>query len=192
MIVRDEQAAIGEKVDDEELVRTTLNGFQKQSDVFVQVVTRRSNFPTQECLWNDFTQEELLLSLMRGNSCTSSGSKQKGGDNKNVALVRKDKAKKGFNKGSNSKEEKKKDMSKIKCYGCHKFGHYRNNCPLKKNADKKGKKQTTIIANELSRRIEDEFALIACSNNPGELWHSEMGHGVLKVTGVPEAREDQV
>lgn len=46
-----------------------------------------------------------------------------------MAKAGKNKAKKGSNKGSNSKGDKNKDLSKVKCYGCHEFGHYVNNFP---------------------------------------------------------------
>jgi len=51
-----------------------------------------------------------------------------------MTLVGKEKVKKGSNKG----EKNKKDLSKVKCYGCHEFGHYVNDYPHYK---KKGKKQ---------------------------------------------------
>lgn len=51
----DELAAIGEKVDDKQIVRTALKGFQKHWDAFVQVVSRRSDFPTWEHVRSDFT-----------------------------------------------------------------------------------------------------------------------------------------
>ena len=36
-LVKDKLAAFGEKIDDDELMRTALNGFSKQWDVFVQI-----------------------------------------------------------------------------------------------------------------------------------------------------------
>lgn len=55
-------------------------------------------------------------------------------------------------------------MSKVKCYGYHEFGHYVSNYPQRKKNDKKGKNQVATLASaeDLSRRLEDEFALIAC------------------------------
>ena len=81
-------------------------------------------------------------------------------EQENVALAGKGKAKNGSSKGSNSQSEKKKDLSKVKCFGCHEFGHYVNDCPERK----KGKKQVeaSASAEELSSRLEDEFAHIAC------------------------------
>jgi hypothetical protein len=62
-------------------------------------------------LWDDFTQEEIR-----------EGSQEKamdGADDKNVALVGKS-------------NEKKKDMSKVRCFACHKTVHYASQCPNKK------------------------------------------------------------
>lgn len=33
--------------------------------------------------------------------------------------------------------KKSKDMSKIRCFGCNEFGHYKNKCQNEKNQDKK-------------------------------------------------------
>jgi hypothetical protein len=66
------------------------------------------------------------------------GSSSNGNDEKNVALATKSKkkSKKSSNGGNKSNCEGKKDMSKVKCFACHKFGHYVGQCPNKK------KKQT--------------------------------------------------
>jgi hypothetical protein len=42
-----------------ELVRTTLNGFTKQWDMFFQGVVAWEKLPEWERLWDEFTQEEL-------------------------------------------------------------------------------------------------------------------------------------
>ena len=51
--VCDELVAIGETVDDHELVRTTLNGFTKSWDVFVSGIFAQENIPKWECIWDD-------------------------------------------------------------------------------------------------------------------------------------------
>jgi len=65
---------------------------------------------------------------------------------KDVALTargkNKGKEKKGASSdGAKGKEKKKKkdmDISKVKCWACHKMGHYAATCPKRKNKGKKG------------------------------------------------------
>lgn len=45
-LVKDELAIVGDKPDDDELVRIALNGFSKQWDVFVQVINGRDTLPS--------------------------------------------------------------------------------------------------------------------------------------------------
>ena len=107
-------------------------------------------------------------------------------EQENVALAGKGKAKKGSSKGSNSQsEKKKKDLSKVKCFGCHKFGHYVSDCPERK----KGKKQVAASASaeELSNRMEDEFTLIAfmVSSTSQCVWYIDSGAS-FHMTGFRE------
>lgn len=145
-LVKDELVAIGDKPSDDELVRIALNGFSKQWDVFVQVVNGRYTLPSWDQLWSNFTQEELRLSLVNG-----ANNKSQKSEAEHENLVGKGKAKKGY-------------LLKIKCYGCHEFGYYVSDWLERKKNDKKGRKQVaaSASADELSNRMEDEFALIAC------------------------------
>jgi hypothetical protein len=56
---RDELATVGEIVDPDFLVRTTLNGFSKPWGSFVRGIVVREVMPSWERLWDDFVQEEL-------------------------------------------------------------------------------------------------------------------------------------
>jgi hypothetical protein len=82
--IRDELAVVGEIVDERELVRTALNGFTKQRDVFVRGIVAREKLPDSERLWDDFTQEELRVG-------TSQASQPKSEDEENLSLVGKGK-----------------------------------------------------------------------------------------------------
>jgi hypothetical protein len=79
-------------------------------------------------------------------------------DEENVALTTnsKKKFKKGPKGGNKPKGEGKKDMSKVKCFACHKFGHYVGQCP------NKNKKQITASAEveEFSTGFDKEFSLV--------------------------------
>jgi hypothetical protein len=117
--VRDELGAMGESIADSELVRTALNGVSKQWVVFVEGIVARENLSKWERLWDDFVQEETRRGYVHGSSST-------GHDEENVTLAtnNKKKFKKGPKGGNKLKGEGKKDMSKVKCFACHKFGHY--------------------------------------------------------------------
>jgi hypothetical protein len=151
--VRDELGAVGEAIVDSDLVRTTLNGVSKQWVVFVEGIVAREKLPGWERLWDDFVQEETQRGYVHGSSST-------GHEEENVALATtsKKKFKRGPKGGQKPKGEGKKDMSKVKCFACHKFGHYAGQCPNKK------KKQTTASAEveEFSTKFDKEFSLIVC------------------------------
>jgi hypothetical protein len=137
--VKDELAAIREVIPDSELVWIALKGFTKDWEVFVKCVVGREKLPDWSRLWDDFTQEEI-----------QEGSQEKemdGADDKNVALVVKG-------------NEKNKDMSKVRCFSCHKTSHYASQCP--NNNKKKSEPEvsaSTEIA-EFAERYEREFSLM--------------------------------
>jgi hypothetical protein len=57
--VRDELAAIGDIVNDSELVRMALKFFMKQWTLFIKGIVSHGNLPNWSRLWDDFIQEEL-------------------------------------------------------------------------------------------------------------------------------------
>jgi hypothetical protein len=127
---RDQLAAIGEKVDDIELVNVALNGFTKPWEPFVKGICTREKLPDWQRLWDDCIQEETREE--------SKASKQ-GGSDENLTLVsqtRKGKGKgsnkKGNSEGATSQSGKKKDLSKVKCFACHKSGNYASQCPRRR------------------------------------------------------------
>jgi hypothetical protein len=181
---RDELAIVGEIVDETELVRTTLNGFTKQWDVFVRGVVAREKLLDWERLWDDLTQEELRVG-------TSQSSQPKSEDEENLALAGKKKfqGKKGPTGGQTSKGEKKKDFSKIKCFSCHKPGHFAIQFPNKKKGSKKSHMAALVSAegDEFATRFKNEFSLIAClsSSTSSAVWYIDNGAS-SHMTGVWE------
>jgi hypothetical protein len=181
--VRDELGAVGEAIVDSDLVRTTLNGVSKQWVVFVEGIVAREKLPGWERLWDDFVQEETRRGYVHGSSST-------GHEEENVALATtsKKKFKKGPKGGHKPKGEGKKDMSKVKCFACHKFGHYAGQCPNKK------KKQTTASTEveEFSTKFDKEFSLIVCLSmrtTHTDTWYIDSGAS-RHMTGVREHLTD--
>jgi hypothetical protein len=177
--VRDELGAMGEAIADSELVRTALNGVSKQSVVFVEGIVARKNLPKWERLWDDFVREETRRGYVHGSSSI-------GHDEENVALVANSKKrfKKGPKGGNKPKGEGKKDMSKVKCFACHKFGHYAGQCLNKK------KKQiaTSAAVEEFSAKFDKEFSLVVCLSTRttySNVWYIDNGDS-RHMTGVRE------
>jgi hypothetical protein len=149
--IRDELATVGEIVDETELVRTALNDFTKQWDVFVRGVVAREKFLDWERLWDDFTQEELRVDA-------SQASQPKSEEEENVVLY----AKKSSGAGGS------RDMGNVRCFACHKTGHYASKCPNKKKK-KESKVAATTFAemDAFAEKFDEEFSLVATfsSNN---------------------------
>jgi hypothetical protein len=61
--IRDELASVGEVVDPDSIVRTTLNNFNKPWGPFVRGIFAREIMHTWERPWDDFVQEETRLTL---------------------------------------------------------------------------------------------------------------------------------
>ena len=59
--VHDDLGAVGEKVEQSELVMKTLNVFSKPWDNFAHVIVSRENLLDWVRLWDDFILEDLRL-----------------------------------------------------------------------------------------------------------------------------------
>jgi hypothetical protein len=98
-----------------------LHGFLALQEPFVKGICAWENFPNFQWLWHHCIKEETRM---------ESRANKRGGD-ENLSLFgqsNKDKGK-GPNKGKRKSEEstsqpRNNDLSKIKCFVCHKHDHY--------------------------------------------------------------------
>ena len=150
--IRDQLAAIGDVIGDKELVTTTLNGFPTFWIPFVQGVCARSKLPKFAKLWADCTNEESRLANQQKRLIV---------DEEEALTVQKNKRSsfRRNNKEANSVRDpdKKKDVSKIRCYNCQKLGHFSYDCPQGKG---KRKHQAHVAEEEESPPSKKALAKI--------------------------------
>jgi hypothetical protein len=149
--IRDELGAVGKTMDETELVRTTLNGFTKQWDVFVRGVVAQEKLPDWERLWDDLTQEELRVDASQASQSKS--------EEENVALH----AKKSNGAGGS------RDMGKVRCFACHKTGHYDSKCPNNKKKESEVAATASTEMDAFAEKFEDEFSLVATLSSSSRL-----------------------
>jgi hypothetical protein len=117
---RDQLAAIGVAVDDDDLVQIAVDGLPESWETFLSSVNRREVQPNFERLWHDCLEEEGKLKSRNEPSMV-----------KDHALSVKAKKWKRFpqHKGKGKKPQGKHShshshLSKVRCFNCNKLGHY--------------------------------------------------------------------
>ena len=101
------------------MVNIVLNGLPKTWDAFAASMNTRKEYPTFEELWTCCAQEESRISAKEKPQAFT-------------ARFKNSRNKRKFEKKPNQKN----DMSKIQCFNCQKYGHYKNHCPkLKKRKE---------------------------------------------------------
>jgi hypothetical protein len=118
-------------------------------------VVAREKLPDWERLWDDFTQEALRVDA-------SQASQPKSEEEENVALHAK--------KSSGARGSR--DMGKVRCFACHKTGHYASKCPNKKKNKKKESEVAATTSTEMdafAEKFKDEFSLVATLSSSSRL-----------------------
>jgi hypothetical protein len=140
--IRDQLATIGDVISDKELVTTILNGFPTFWIPFVQGVCARSKLHKFYKLWADCTHEESRLPNQQKRLIVDE-------EEALTAQKRKRSSFRTNNKEANSVRvpDKKKDVSKIRCYNRQKLGYFSYDCPQGKG---KRKYQAHVVEEEES------------------------------------------
>jgi hypothetical protein len=198
--IRDELGAVIEVVEPNSLVRQALNSFTKPWGPFVRGIVAREVMPTWERIWDDFIQEEIRF------ASEASGQRQQqqhiGQGEEDLSLWSKGKKKvdRGGRKGpkyggqpqrsggaessSDQDSGQGRDMSKVKCYICKKFGHYVGQCSNRKK--KKGGTTATAEEADFQTQFQRECIFhICCSSVESSpcIWDIDSG-ALSHMTGV--------
>jgi hypothetical protein len=123
--LRDQLQAIEEIISEKELVNIILNGLPKTWDAFSATMNTRKEYPTFEELWTCCAQEATISAKEKP--------QKKYNDQAFTTRFKNFRNKKKF--GSRKKPNQEKDMSKIQCFNCQNYGHYKNHCPELKNKE---------------------------------------------------------
>jgi hypothetical protein len=197
--IRDELGVVGEVIVPNSLVRQALHSFTKPWGPFIQGIVAREHLPTWERMWDDFAQEEIRL------ASESSGQRQQqsgqGGEDLALWAKGKKKAGRGGRQGPKTGGQPQRsgggaesgsgqssgqssghgsgqgrDMSKVKCFVCKKFGHYAGQCPNRKK--KKGGTTTTTEETDFQTQFQQECAFPVCCSSveySPDIWYIDSG-----------------
>jgi hypothetical protein len=138
--IKEHLETIGEIMSDRELILTTLQNLPKSWEPFIQSINGREALPTFECLWIDFTQEDLRLrnrveDSLEENHALALHTRKGGKFKRNFRQTFKEE------KSSSNPGYQRRDVSKVQCFRYDKYGHIARNCPTRK----KGKKYVTTV-----------------------------------------------
>jgi hypothetical protein len=115
--LRDQLQDIEEITLEKELVNIVLNGLPKTWDAFAASMNTRKEYPTFEELWTCCAQEESRINAKEK-------PQKKYDDQAFIARFKNFMNKRKF--GSRRKPNEEKYISKIQCFNCQKYGHYKN------------------------------------------------------------------
>ena len=115
---------------------TTLNGLPRSWDAFIQGICARKKLVKFSRLWEEYSQEEARIAARE----EKMGSEYQA----LTAHSKKERRKHHYSKGKNShsKDNNRKDLSRVRCYTCDEKGHYAKDCPKNRvhSHKKKGNK----------------------------------------------------
>jgi hypothetical protein len=137
---KEQLEAIGDNLDEDELVMTTLNGLTRPWDAFLQTICARKEKLQFDSLWEECVQEEARVAnreavLLRDEDqalpAHAKGGKKKSHFQKETHFHKKSHSPKRFQKYHKG-QRKGNNFSSYQCYHCDNMGHIAKNCPARK------------------------------------------------------------
>jgi hypothetical protein len=137
--------AIGDTIDEDELIMMTLNGITRPWDAFIQTICARKEKLQFDSLWEECIQEESRVAnreaLLSRDEYQALATHTKGGRKKSYfhkethkeshpqnKFIHKESQPRRFSKIQKG-QRKGKDFSSYQCYHCDKMGHIAKHCP---------------------------------------------------------------
>jgi hypothetical protein len=159
------------------------------------IIVAREVMPTWERMWDDFVREEIRLVA----EAFGQRQQQSGQGDDDLALWTKGKKKADCGgrqgpkfgappqgSGGESNNGQRRDMSKVKCFVCKKFGNYAGQCPNRKK--KKGGTAATTEEVDFQTQFQRECAFLICYTSvemTPSIWYIDSGAS-SHMTGVRE------
>jgi hypothetical protein len=143
--LKEQLEAIGENLDEDGLIMTTLNGLTRPWDAFIQTMCARKEKLLFDNLWEECVQEEARVAnrevvLLRDEDQAiaphDKGGKQKSHFQKETHFHKESHSPKGFQKYHKG-QRKGKDLSSYQCYHSDKIGHIAKNCHARREKFKR-------------------------------------------------------
>jgi hypothetical protein len=149
---KEQLEAIGDNLDEYELIMTTLNGLTRPWDAFIQTIFSRKEKLQFDSLWEECVQEEARVAnreaVLLGDEDQALATHAKGGKKRSHFQKETHLHKEyhslrrftQFHKGSHPPRRQKfqkgqrreNDFSSYQCYHCDKMGHIDINCPARR------------------------------------------------------------
>jgi hypothetical protein len=143
---KEQLEAIGDTIDEDELIMTALNGLTTPWDAFIQTICARKEKLKFDSLWEECIQEETRVAnreaLLAKDDDQALTTHTKGGRKKPYFQKETHKEPQQSNKFSHKEshprrfqkkgQRKEKDYSSVQCYHCDKMGHIAKFCPARR------------------------------------------------------------
>jgi hypothetical protein len=189
---KEQLEAIGDTIDEDELIMMTLNGLTRPWDAFIQTICARTEKLKFDSLWEECIQEETRVvnqeALLARDDDQALATHTKGGRKKSYFQKETHKEPQQSNKFNHKEshprrfqkrgQQKERDYSSVQCYHCDNMGHIAKFCPAKQEEYKRKHKRlhAHVVEDEeppakmIREQIKDHVLISALSGSvtPGE------------------------